>query len=127
MITGTNIFVTLRRNYCTLQEHEEEDDQIILKTTTLMDNTADKAIRITQIFNAPLDLLWETWTSPDHISNWWGPAGFTTTIHEMNIKVEGSWKLTLHGPDGKNYPNRSIYKEIIPKEKLYSNTLILIL
>ena len=83
-----------------------------------MENTADREIRITQIFNAPVELLWEVWTRPDHISKWWGPSGFTATIHEMELREEGSWNLTLHGPDGKNYPNRSVYRQIVPNEKI---------
>lgn len=47
-----------------------------------------------------------------------GTGRFSTTIHEMDFREEGLWKLTLHGPDGTNYPNRSIYKEIIPLKKI---------
>ncbi|MCH5686680.1 SRPBCC family protein [Niabella sp. W65] len=83
-----------------------------------MDNTAEREIRITQIFDASAALIWEVWTNPDHIAHWWGPAGFTTTIHEMDLREEGSWRLTLHGPDGTNYPNRSVYKELIPLQKI---------
>lgn len=60
----------------------------------------------------------QAWTNPEKIIHWWGPAGFTSTIHEMDLKEGGEWKLTLHGPDGTNYPNRSIYKEIIPHKKI---------
>jgi uncharacterized protein YndB with AHSA1/START domain len=67
---------------------------------------------------APVDIVWKAWTVPEHVSRWWGPAGFTTTVHEMNLREEGEWKLTLHGSDGKNYPNRSIFKEIIPFQKI---------
>ena len=56
--------------------------------------------------------------APEHIVNWWGPTGFTTTIHTMDFQEGGEWKLTLHGPDGTNFPNRSIFKEIIPFKKI---------
>jgi uncharacterized protein YndB with AHSA1/START domain len=62
--------------------------------------------------------MWEVWTSPEHIANWWGPDGFTNTIHKMDFHEGGEWKLTMHGPDGTNYPNRSIFKEIIPLKKI---------
>ncbi len=58
------------------------------------------------------------WTDPKHLVHWWGPNGFTTTIHKMEVKEGGQWKLTLHGPDGTNYPNRSIFKEIVPYKKI---------
>lgn len=62
--------------------------------------------------------MWEAWTIPEQIAVWWGPNGFTNTIHIMDFKVDGEWKLTMHGPDGQNYANRSVFREIIPFEKL---------
>lgn len=82
------------------------------------ENTAGRQISTDIMLLAPVDIVWKAWTAPEHVSRWWGPAGFTTTIHEMNLREEGEWKLTLNGPDGKNYPNRSIFKEIIPFQKI---------
>ena len=50
--------------------------------------------------------------------NWWGPNGFTNTIHKMDFIEGGEWNLTMHGPDGTNYPNKSVFKEIIPLKKI---------
>lgn len=58
------------------------------------------------------------WTEPRHIKNWWGPNEFTSTNHLMDFKVGGEWNLTMHGPDATNYPNKSIFKEIIPHKKI---------
>ena len=71
-----------------------------------------------KVFNAPIGLIWKVWTEPEHIENWWGPDGFTSTIHKMDLQDGGEWKLTLNGPDGTNYPNRSIFREIIPHKKI---------
>ncbi|TBH73434.1 SRPBCC domain-containing protein [Aquirufa nivalisilvae] len=65
-----------------------------------------------------IDILWKVWTVPDHLIHWWGPKGFTNTIHQWDFQNEGEWKMTMHGPDGTNYPNRSIFKEIIPHKKI---------
>lgn len=78
----------------------------------------DKQIRIVRTLHAPIDRVWEVWTKPEHITNWWGPNGFTSTIHEMDFREGGEWRLTLHGPDGQNYPNRSVFKEILPLKKI---------
>lgn len=83
-----------------------------------MENKEKRELRITKTFKAPIELLWEVWTDPNHIVNWWGPNGFTNTIHTMDFKEGGEWTLTMHGPDGTNYPNRSIFKEIIPHKKI---------
>ena len=83
-----------------------------------MEKTENRELRISHIFKAPVDLMWKLWTKPDHIANWWGPNGFTNTIHKMDVQEGGEWKLTMHGPDGTNFPNRSIFKEIIPLKKI---------
>ena len=81
-------------------------------------NTADRELRISRLFNAPVELVWEVWTNPDHIKNWWGPNGFTNTIHQMDVQNGGEWNLTMHGPDGTDYKNKSIFKEIVPHKKI---------
>lgn len=83
-----------------------------------MGNIEDRQLRTLKTFNVPVALLWEVWTRPQHLINWWGPKGFTTTIHQMELVEEGEWKLTLHSPDGTNYANRSIFKKIIPNQKI---------
>ena len=87
-----------------------------------MDNVANDAenrvLATCRIVKAPIDLVWAVWTQPGHIVNWWGPNGFTNTIHKMDLQKGGEWNLTMHGPDGKNYPNQSVFIEIIPFEKI---------
>lgn len=67
---------------------------------------------------APVELVWEVWTHPEHIKNWWGPNGFTNSISLMNVVPKGDWNLVMHGPDGTDYPNKSQFKEVIPFHKL---------
>jgi uncharacterized protein YndB with AHSA1/START domain len=83
-----------------------------------METKENRELRITKTFKAPIEIMWEMWTNPEHIANWWGPNGFTNTIHTMDFKEGGEWILTMHGPDGTNYPNRSIFREIIPFKKI---------
>lgn len=83
-----------------------------------MEQTENRELRISRTFKAPIELMWEVWTKPEHIANWWGPTGFTNTIHEMDFKPGGEWKFIMHGPDGKNYQNRSIFREIIQHKKI---------
>jgi uncharacterized protein YndB with AHSA1/START domain/dihydrofolate reductase len=79
---------------------------------------ADNEIVLSRVLNAPRALVWEAWTNPRHVANWWGPRGFTTTIKQMDFRVGGVWEHTMHGPDGKDYPNRSTFKEIVPLERI---------
>ncbi|WP_284653123.1 SRPBCC family protein [Flavobacterium terrisoli] len=81
-------------------------------------DTADREIVISRLLNAPIELVWEVWTNPEHIKNWWGPTGFTNTISKMDVQPEGEWNLIMYGPDGTDYKNKSVFKEVINYEKL---------
>lgn len=78
----------------------------------------DRAIHVTKVLPAPIDLVWKVWTTPEHIAHWWGPNGFTNTIHKMDITANGEWHLTMQGPDGKTYPNKSRFLEIVFCKKI---------
>jgi uncharacterized protein YndB with AHSA1/START domain len=81
-------------------------------------NTKDRELLLSRIIKAPVELVWEVWTKPEHIANWWGPDGFTNTISKMEVKPGGKWNLVMHGPDGTDYENESIFREIIPFKKI---------
>src|SRR3984957_18710779 len=80
--------------------------------------TSDREIIITRVFDAPRELVWKAWTDPKHVVRWWGPKGFTTTIHEMDVRPGGIWRHTMHGPDGTNYPNESVFTEVVKPERI---------
>lgn len=75
-------------------------------------------IKITRVYNAPLNAVWEAWTDPAQVAQWWGPRGFTITTHSKDLKVGGHWHYTMHGPDGVDYVNKTHYLEVIPHSKL---------
>jgi len=80
--------------------------------------TADREIVITRVVDAPRELVWQVWTDPAHVVKWWGPNGFTTTIERMDVRPGGVWKHIMHGPDGVDYPNSSVFKEVIEPERI---------
>jgi uncharacterized protein YndB with AHSA1/START domain len=80
--------------------------------------TTDREIVITRLLDAPRELAWQAMTDPRHIVHWWGPRGFSTTIHEMDVRPGGIWTLTMHGPDGTDYPNHSMFQEVLYPERL---------
>jgi len=51
-------------------------------------------------------------SDPERLARWWGPAGFTNTFNLCEFKTGGRWSFTMHGPDGKSYPNESLFAEI---------------
>lgn len=78
-----------------------------------MITTTDREIVSSRILKAPRELVFEVWTNPKHVIHWWGPAGFTNTIHEMNVKPGGVWRFIMHSPDGTDYPNKIVFKEVV--------------
>jgi uncharacterized protein YndB with AHSA1/START domain len=84
-------------------------------------STADRELAIKRTLNAPVELVWEVFTKPEHIANWWGPNGFTNTIYTMDVQPGGEWDFVMHGPDGQDFKNRAIYQEIVPFKKIVFN------
>ncbi len=78
----------------------------------------DREIRGTRVFDAPRELVWKVWTEPGHIGEWWGPNGFTTTTHKMEVKAGGVWRFVMHGPDGRDYQNKITFIEVVKPERL---------
>jgi len=77
-----------------------------------------RELTISRLVNAPRKLVWKVWTDPEHIKNWWGPNGFTNTIFQMDVQPGGIWEFIMHGPDGTDYKNKSVYKEVMKYEKI---------
>jgi uncharacterized protein YndB with AHSA1/START domain len=86
-------------------------------------STADREIVAMRVIDAPRELVWRAWTDPEHIVQWWGPNGFTTTIQQMDVRPGGLWKFVMHGPDGIDYQNKVVYDEIVKPERIvYTHT-----
>jgi uncharacterized protein YndB with AHSA1/START domain len=83
-----------------------------------MTDTKDREMRSVTSFKVSPEVMWQAWTRPEYIVHWWGPDGFTNTIDIMDVREGGEWKFTMHGPDGTNFPNRSVFKEIVPLKKI---------
>jgi hypothetical protein len=76
------------------------------------------SMQIVTRLNASLETTWQVWTEPGHIAQWWGPEGFTNTILQMDLRPGGEWKLIMVGPDGKRFPNKSEFLEIVDQQKI---------
>jgi uncharacterized protein YndB with AHSA1/START domain len=75
-------------------------------------------IKITRVYDAPVQAVWDAWTDPAQAAQWWGPRGFTITTHGKDLRPGGHWSYTMHGPDGVDYPNKTIYLEVEERRKL---------
>ncbi len=78
----------------------------------------DRELVFTRLFDAPRELVFQAWTDPRTVGQWWGPYGFTTTTHEMDVRSGGVWRLTMHGPDGRDYKNKIVFLEVVKPSRL---------
>lgn len=81
-------------------------------TNTVEATRTGRGLTLSRTFDATPEMVWKVWTDPIHVAKWWGPNGFTNTIHKMDVRKGGEWKFIMHGPDGRNYPNKIVFIEI---------------
>jgi uncharacterized protein YndB with AHSA1/START domain len=89
-----------------------------MQTMTSSSSTADREIVTTRLIDAPRELVFAAWTEAKHVGHWFGPDGFTTITHSMDVRPGGVWRFTMRGPDGKDWPNVVTYEEVVPPERL---------
>jgi len=78
----------------------------------------DRVLVIMRIFDAPRELVFRAWTDPEHLVRWFGPRGFTTTIVANDYRPGGAYCLRMRSPDGEEYWNQGVYREIAEPERL---------
>ena len=78
----------------------------------------DLEIVLTRVFDAPRELVWQSFTDPALLLRWWGPRGFLTTTRRMDMRPGGQWRFVMHGPDGRDYDNLITYLEIDAPRRL---------
>jgi len=81
-------------------------------------STASREIVMERVLDAPRELVFKVWTEPEHVAKWWGPDGFTNTVHEMDARPGGVWRFIMHGPDGTDYKNKIVFVEVVKAERL---------
>lgn len=80
--------------------------------TEIIKTTPDCEIVSSRVFKTKRELVYRAWSNPNHLKNWWGPAGFTNTFNEFDFRVGGKWSFIMHGPDKGNYANECEFIKI---------------
>src|SRR5918998_2970211 len=80
--------------------------------------TADREIVISRVIDAPQELVFEAFTEVRHLSQWWGPDGFTTTTRSFEFREGGVWDFAMHAPDGTDYQEWITWTEVVPPERI---------
>jgi uncharacterized protein YndB with AHSA1/START domain len=84
-------------------------------------DAAGRTLTLKRTYDAPVKLVWEAWTKPEHIAQWWGPKGMKLKIIEHNFKVGGKWKYTMDMPDGSEFVSEGVYSVIVQFQKIFSS------
>ena len=85
------------------------------------DNTSQDAVRIERSFDAPVDLIWQMWTDPEHFAAWYGPDGATIPVARMDVRVGGTRLVcmemqTPNGPMQMWFTGE--YREVVENRRL---------
>jgi uncharacterized protein YndB with AHSA1/START domain len=80
----------------------------------------DEQILIAREFDAPRDLLYKAWTTPDLVKRWWGAKRGEVTVAEIDLRVGGKWRYVGVMPDGTEVAFHGEYREIVPNERIVS-------
>jgi uncharacterized protein YndB with AHSA1/START domain len=76
------------------------------------------------LLDATPERVFDAYADGTQLARWWGPAGFTNTFHEFEFRPGGRWRFDMHGPNGANYPNESVFVEVVRPERIVFDHLV---
>src|SRR6185436_6517399 len=80
--------------------------------------SSDRELTLTRLINAPRAKVYRAWTEPELMKKWFTPRPWTTPVIETDVRPGGSNYVLMRGPDGNEFPNRGVYLEVVPNERL---------
>ena len=83
-----------------------------------MSSPAPRALGTERILAAAPAAVFAAFERPDLLARWWGPAGFTNTFQRFEFKPGGRWVFVMHAPNGADFPNESVFLELVPGSRI---------
>jgi len=80
--------------------------------------SSDRELTLGRILDATPDKVFRAWTEPELLKQWFAPLPYITPVAELDVRPGGSNTIVMRGPDGADMPNRGVYLEVVPNEKL---------
>jgi uncharacterized protein YndB with AHSA1/START domain len=84
-------------------------------------NRQTKELTLSRVFNAPRELVFEAFSTCEHLKNWWGPRLWPTSYCEIDFRPGGVWRYCLRGPNGEESWGKAVYREIVKPERIIYN------
>ncbi|MBN9522288.1 SRPBCC domain-containing protein [bacterium] len=81
-------------------------------------NDSSAALFTERVFSASPRAVFAAFEQPDQLARWWGPKGFTNSFEQFEFTPGGRWVFTMHGPNGADYANESVFREIQPDTRV---------
>jgi uncharacterized protein YndB with AHSA1/START domain len=78
-----------------------------------------------RVIDVPRHLVWEAWTKPEHLKEWFCPKPWGVSECEIDLRPGGVFRTTMRSPDGKEFPNVGCYLEVVPMERLVFTSVLL--
>ena len=75
-------------------------------------------LTLTRLIDAPREKVYRAWTEPEIMKRWFAPAPFTAPVVEVDVRPGGANCIVMRDPDGKDYPNRGVYLEVVKNERI---------
>ena len=82
------------------------------------DPTTDRECVHSRYVDAPPDRVFDAFAASERLARWWGPEGFSSTFEVFEFRPGGRWQFVMHGPDGADYFNYIVFREIVPAERI---------
>ncbi len=106
------------RELQTKSEFQTKSHTTMTTQHEMMNQTAKRDLIITRVFDAPIEMVWNAWTNPEHLMRWWGPKGFTSPVCKIDFRTGGKYLFCMRSPEGQDYYSTGIYRQIVPMERI---------
>jgi len=83
-----------------------------------VNTTADRVLKTERLIHATPEQIFDAIQDPEKLARWWGPEGFRNTFSHFDFTTGGRWIFVMHGPNGVDYHNENVFKEIVPAERV---------
>jgi uncharacterized protein YndB with AHSA1/START domain len=96
----------------------ESKGELIMSKLTVIAEPGKHEVTLTRVFNAPRELVFQMYTDPKLLPEWWGPKGMTTIVDKMEVKPGGLWRYVQRDNEGNEYAFRGVYHDVTAPERI---------